>query len=154
MAVKIRMKKMGRRHRPFFRVCVMDARCPRDGRVLEEVGIYDPMVSETDARTTLNGERIAYWLGVGAQPTDKVAILIKKYGQSGTHLEEREAALKRLAVSRRRPDVPTDLPKQQQTKQQPKQKKGKLEKVEAPEAVAETPADVAPTTEVAAETVA
>ena len=50
MAVRIRMKKMGRKHRPFFRICAMDSRRPRDGRVLEELGTYDPMVPETDAR--------------------------------------------------------------------------------------------------------
>jgi len=110
LAVRIRMKQFGRRHRPFFRVCVTDARNPRDGRVLEEVGYYDPMVPETDARTVLNGERIDYWLGVGAQPSDKVAVLIKKYGSKGTHLEEQQAAVERLAIKRRRPGVPTDLP--------------------------------------------
>ncbi len=136
MAVKIRMKKMGRRHRPFFRVCVMDARSPRDGRVLEEVGYYDPMVPETDARTVLNGERIDYWLGVGAQPTDKVAVLIKKYGSKGTHLEEQKAAQDRLAVKRRRPSVPdpSTLPRQ----------KAKPTKKEAEPAVAEAPAVEAP----------
>ena len=50
MAVKIRMKMMGRKHRPFFRICAVDSRNPRDGRVLEELGTYDPMVSDTDAR--------------------------------------------------------------------------------------------------------
>ena len=50
------MKKMGRKHRPFFRICAMDIRVPRDGRVLEELGTYDPMVPETDARAILNGE--------------------------------------------------------------------------------------------------
>ena len=60
---------------------------PRDGRVLEELGTYDPMVPETDARAMLNGERINYWLSVGAQPSDKVRVLIKKYGSAGTHLE-------------------------------------------------------------------
>ena len=72
MSVRIRMKKMGRKHRPFFRICAMDIREPRDGRVLEELGTYDPMVPETDARAMLNGERINYWLSVGAQPSDKV----------------------------------------------------------------------------------
>ena len=110
MAVRIRMKQFGRRHRPFFRVCVTDARNPRDGRVLEEVGYYDPLVPETDARAVLNGERIDHWLGVGAQPSDKVAVLIKKYGSNGTHLEEQKAAVERVAAKRRRPGVPTDLP--------------------------------------------
>ena len=84
MAVRIRLKRMGRTHRPFYRICAMDARAPRDGRVIEELGYYDPMVRETDARAVLNGERIDYWLGVGAQPSDKVKVLIRKYGSSGT----------------------------------------------------------------------
>jgi small subunit ribosomal protein S16 len=95
------MKMMGRRHRPFFRICVTDVRTPRDGRVLEEVGYYDPMVPETDARTVLNSERINYWIGVGAKPSDRVAVLIKKYGTNGTHLEAQKAAIDRLNKIRR-----------------------------------------------------
>lgn len=104
MAVRIRMKKLGRRHRPFYRICAVDSRRPRDGRVLEELGIYDPIVPEVDARAVLKGERIQYWLGVGAQPSEKVRTLIKKYGQEGTHLELQKAALDRLAQKRRRPE--------------------------------------------------
>ena len=96
LAVRIRMKRLGRRHRPFYRICAVDSRRPRDGRVLEELGTYDPMVKETDARAVLNGERIDYWLDVGAQPSDKVKVLIKKYGSSGTHLELQKQALERL----------------------------------------------------------
>lgn len=96
MAVRIRMKRLGRRHRPYYRVCVVDGRRARDGRVLEELGTYDPMVKETDARAVLKGERIDYWLSVGAQPSDKVRVLIKKYGSEGTHLEQQKAALERL----------------------------------------------------------
>ena len=103
MAVRIRMKKLGRKHRPFFRICAMDIRVPRDGRVLEELGTYDPMVPETDARAILKGERIQYWLGVGALPSDKVKILIKKYGTEGTHLEAQRLALARLKQQRRQP---------------------------------------------------
>jgi small subunit ribosomal protein S16 len=129
------MKAFGRRHRPFFRVCVTDARTPRDGRVLEEVGYYDPMVSETDARTVLKGERIDYWIGVGAQPSDKVAVLIKKYGTNGTHLEQQKAAVERLAAKRRRPSVPTDLPKMEKVVRKKKEGK-KIEEEKAEEAVA------------------
>ncbi|QEG21874.1 30S ribosomal protein S16 [Mariniblastus fucicola] len=100
MAVKIRLKKMGRSHRPFFRVCAMDVRSPRDGRVIEELGTYDPMVPETDARAILNGERISYWLGVGAQPSPKVGTLIKKYGAEGSHLEAQAEAIGRLGDRR------------------------------------------------------
>lgn len=106
MAVRIRMKTLGRKHRPFYRICAMDSRRPRDGRVLEELGTYDPMVPETDARAILNGERIQYWLGVGALPTEKVKVLIKKYGAGGTHVEQQRQALDRLAQRRRRPTPP------------------------------------------------
>ena len=100
MAVKIRLKKMGRTHRPFFRVCAMDVRAPRDGRVIEELGTYDPMVPETDARAILNGERIDYWIGVGAKATPKVGTLIKKYGKDGSHLEAQAEAITRLGGRR------------------------------------------------------
>lgn len=106
MAVRIRMKKFGRRHRPFFRVCAVDSRRPRDGRVLEELGTYDPMVPDVDARTVLNSERIQYWISVGAQPSEKVGVLIKKYGADGTHLDQQKAALDKLAQSRRRAAPP------------------------------------------------
>ncbi len=106
MAVRIRMKKMGRTHRPFFRICAVDARKPRDGKVIEELGHYDPMIRDTDARAILKQERIAYWLSVGAQPSDNVKVLIKKYGADGTHLEQQRAALEKLAASRKAPVAP------------------------------------------------
>lgn len=106
MAVRIRMKKLGRRHRPFYRICAVDARRPRDGQVLEELGTYDPMVPDTDARVVLNDERVSYWLGVGAQPTEKVGVLIKKYGPQGTHLEQMKAAREKLAMAREVPPAP------------------------------------------------
>lgn len=102
MAVRIRLKKMGRKHRPFFRVCAMDARAPRDGRVIEELGTYDPIVPETDARAILNGERIDYWMSVGAKPTPKVGVLIKKYGKDGSHLDAQKAAIERLGGRRQK----------------------------------------------------
>ena len=106
MAVRIRMKKMGRKHRPFFRICAIDRRAPRDGRVIEELGYYDPMVKEKDARAVLKAERIDYWLGVGAQPSHKCSVLIKKYGTNGTHLEAQQAALGRLST---RPQAPAPV---------------------------------------------
>ncbi len=98
MTVRIRLKRMGRRHRPFYRVCAMDQRSPRNGRVIEELGYYDPLVNETDARAVLQSERIDYWLSVGAQPSDKVRVLIKKYGSQGTHLDAQRQALERLKI--------------------------------------------------------
>ncbi len=79
--------------------------------MLEELGTYDPLVPETDARAVLNGERITYWIGVGAQPSDKVRVLIKKYGAGGTHVEAQRLALAQLAQSRRRPEPPPPMPK-------------------------------------------
>lgn len=108
MAVKIRLKKFGRTHRPYFRLCAVDARAPRDGRVIEELGHYDPMLPETDARAILKKDRIDYWVGVGAQPTEKAAVLIKKYGTNGTHLKAQEEALQRLGT--RKNYVPVDVP--------------------------------------------
>ena len=105
MAVRIRMKMMGRKHRPFFRICAVDSRNPRDGRVLEELGTYDPMVSETDARALLKSDRINYWLGVGAQPSMKVKTLIKKYGSEGTHVEQQRQAREKLALPKIVPDA-------------------------------------------------
>jgi small subunit ribosomal protein S16 len=75
------MKKMGRRHRPFFRICVMDARSPRDGKAIEEIGTYDPMVRDKSQRVTLDMERVDHWISVGAQPSEKVAALIRKFKQ-------------------------------------------------------------------------
>ena len=78
--VRIRMKSFGRRHRPFFRICAMDSRTGRDGRPIEELGHYDPMVRNVDARTVLNVSRIRYWLSVGAQPSEKVQALLNRAG--------------------------------------------------------------------------
>ena len=104
MSVRIRMKKMGRSHQPFFRICAVDKHAPRDGRVLEELGTYDPRVPETDARAILKAERIEYWLGVGAQPSEKVAVLIKKYGSKGTHVDAQKAAMEKLVQPKTVPD--------------------------------------------------
>lgn len=78
--VRLRMKSFGRRHRPFFRICAMDARTPRDGRAIEELGHYDPLVRNKEARSVLNASRIRYWLSVGAQPSEKVQALLNKAG--------------------------------------------------------------------------
>jgi small subunit ribosomal protein S16 len=112
VAVRIRLKQMGRKHRPFYRICATDIRAPRDGKVIEELGTYDPMVPETDARVTLDHERVSYWLGVGAQPSETAAVLIKKYGPGGTHLEKMRQARERLkAKAQAAPPPPPAQPK-------------------------------------------
>ncbi len=115
MSVVIRMKKMGKAHRAFFRICATDKRAPRDGRILEELGTYDPVLPETDARARFKAERVAYWLGVGAQPSEKVAILIKKYGPNGTHLDAQAKALAKLATPKSVPQAgPAVVPPKKQ----------------------------------------
>lgn len=89
MAVRIRMKKLGRKHRHYFRIVAIDGRQPRDGRVIEELGSYDPHVHETNDRVVLKPDRVKYWLSVGAQPSEKVAVLFKKYMKKW---EEKQAA--------------------------------------------------------------
>ncbi len=77
--VRIRMKMLGRKHRPYFRIVAIDGDQPRDGRIIEELGSYDPMVKNTDERVKLRPDRIKYWVSVGAQPSERVAVLLKKY---------------------------------------------------------------------------
>jgi len=78
VAVKIRMKVMGRKNLRFYRVCAMDIRRNRDAKPIEELGTYDPHVKNKAERVKLNLERIDYWISVGALPSEKVAALIKK----------------------------------------------------------------------------
>lgn len=132
MAVRLRMKKMGRKHQPFFRVVAVDQRAARDGKVIEYLGHYDPLVKETDARALLNAERIDYWLSVGAQPSDKVGVLIKKYGTNGTHLEQQRAAIERVQTTKPMAPPAVAIPK-------PKAPEPVVEA--APEAIAEASAE-------------
>ena len=74
--VKIRLRRMGAKKAPFYRVVVADSRSPRDGRFIEEIGTYDPMAA--DNGLSLDMERVKYWIANGAQPTDTVRGLIKK----------------------------------------------------------------------------
>lgn len=74
MAVKIRLTRMGAKKRPFYRIVAADARVPRDGKYLENLGTYNPLLKKDDQnRVKLNKERVDYWISVGAQPTDTVA---------------------------------------------------------------------------------
>ena len=136
MAVKIRLKRMGKIRTPFYRIVVADSRTKRDGRVIEEIGTYNPKTEPS----TINvlSERAQYWLGVGAQPTDAVAAILKLTGDIGGNNTLRvpepktdknelfQAALK---------DLHSDMPKQ---KAEPKAKKAA--KVEAPAAEEAAPA--------------
>jgi small subunit ribosomal protein S16 len=72
MALKLRLSRAGTKKRPYYHVVVADARSPRDGRFIERVGTYDPRLPDRDKRVNLVTDRIQHWLGVGAQPTDRV----------------------------------------------------------------------------------
>lgn len=76
MAVKIRLRRMGAKKAPFYRVVVADSRYPRDGRFIEEIGYYNPMTEPADVK--IDGEKAKKWISNGAQPTDKVKSLLKK----------------------------------------------------------------------------
>lgn len=78
MAVKIRLKRIGAKKNPFYRVVVADSRYPRDGRFIEELGTYNPLVDP--AQVNIDGEKAAKWIKNGAQPTDTVRALLKKTG--------------------------------------------------------------------------
>ena len=78
MAVKIRLKRMGSKKAPFYRVVVADSRYPRDGRFIDEVGTFNPLLDPAEIK--LDAEKVQTWLKNGAQPTDTVKALIKKAG--------------------------------------------------------------------------
>ena len=77
--VVLRLKRMGRRHRPFYRLSAMDRRSPRNGRVIEELGWFDPLAKD-DEQMKFKIERVDYWLSVGAQPSQTVVSLLKRLG--------------------------------------------------------------------------
>ncbi|MCC6734985.1 MAG: 30S ribosomal protein S16 [Bauldia sp.] len=72
MSLKIRLARAGAKKRPFYAIVIADSRSPRDGRFIEKIGSFDPMLKDEDKRVVLNAERAQHWLGVGAQPTDRV----------------------------------------------------------------------------------
>ncbi len=78
MAVKMRLRRMGAKKAPFYRVIVADSRSPRDGRFIEEIGYYNPLT--TPAEIKIDAEKAKKWLGNGAQPTETVKSLLKKSG--------------------------------------------------------------------------
>ena len=76
--VKIRLRRMGAKKAPFYRIVVADSRYPRDGRFIEELGYYNPMTEPADVK--VDGDRVKEWIANGAQPTDTVKALLKKNG--------------------------------------------------------------------------
>jgi small subunit ribosomal protein S16 len=175
VAVKIRLKRMGKIRTPFYRIVVADSRTKRDGRVIEEIGTYNPKTEPSTIHVV--SERAQYWLGVGAQPTEAVAAILKLTGDIGgnatlRHPEPKADKAARFETALK--ELHTELPKAKPApkKEAPKKEEPKAEEPVAEEAVAEeavaeeavvdeavaeeapadeTPADEAPAEEASAE---
>ena len=144
MAVKIRLKRMGKIRTPFYRIVVADSRTKRDGRVIEEIGTYNP---KTDPSTiNVVSERAQYWLGVGAQPTEAVAAILKLTGDIGgtSTLKQPEAKADKAAVFEAAlKDLHSELPKAKPAakKAEPKAEEPAADEAPAEEAKADEAAD-------------
>ncbi len=149
MAVKLRMTRMGRRHRPFFRINAIESRNPRDGKIIEKLGHYDPIEKNPDKQIVLNRERIEYWLSVGAVPSDTVSDILAKHGIKNKHYDLRIARRKKAKELSRAKGKPFDLTERKQAETQAKAEeaakaaaeKAAAEKVAAEKAAAEKAAD-------------
>ncbi len=91
MAVKLRMTRIGRRHRPFFRINAIESREPRDGKILEKLGHYDPIEKDQAKQIVLNRERVEYWLDKGAIPSDTVSQILLRHGIKNKYAEVKTA---------------------------------------------------------------
>lgn len=147
MAVKIRLKRLGKIRAPYYRIVVADSRTKRDGRVIEEIGKYHP--TENPSFIEVNSDRAQYWLGVGAQPTEQVLAILKLTGDWGTFKGEKGA---KSTVQVAEPKAPFSLDTEKKKPVlRPKTEK-KVEKVE--EAVAEAAAETETIEEIVADAVA
>ncbi|MDT3331166.1 MULTISPECIES: 30S ribosomal protein S16 [Microbacterium] len=128
MAVKIRLKRMGKIRAPYYRIVVADSRTKRDGRVIEEIGKYHP--TEQPSFIEVDSERAQYWLSVGAQPTEQVAAILKLTGDWGKFKGDKDAV---STVKTAEPKAPFELDSSKKSVVKPKAEK----KAEAPAADAE-----------------
>lgn len=131
MAVKIRLKRLGKIRAPYYRIVVADSRTKRDGRVIEEIGKYHP--TEEPSFIEVDSERAQYWLGVGAQPTEQVLALLKLTGDWGKFKGDKDA---KSTVKVAEPKAAFEVDASKKSVIKPKAEK----KAEAP---AEAPADEA-----------
>ena len=142
--LKLRLKRVGRSGAPAYRLVVMDSRTRRDGRPVEELGFYDPI----SKNYKFDIPKIEKWIGVGAKPTEKVKVLIDKYGPEGTHLEAQAEAFARLQANKPMAPPPEALP----SFDEPEPEAVTEETAEATEAPAEeAPAEEAVTEEAVTE---
>ncbi|AMG84421.1 MULTISPECIES: 30S ribosomal protein S16 [Micrococcales] len=140
MAVKIRLKRMGKIRAPYYRIVVADSRTKRDGRVIEEIGKYHP--TEEPSFIEVDSERAQYWLSVGAQPTEQVTAILKITGDWGTFKGDKDAK-STLKVAGEKAAFEADASKKSVIK--PKaEKKEEAPAAEAPAADADAEAAEAP----------
>jgi small subunit ribosomal protein S16 len=158
MATKIRLKRIGRRNRPFYRVIIIDSRKRRDGLAIEQVGWYDPLKSEKDTNFVLQEDRIIAWLQLGAQVSDPVNKLMKRSGLAyrwhlmaqGLSSEDIEKAVAKWKVERL--EVLANRKKAKLNKKEKIKEAKAAEKAPAEEPVAEeAPVEEAPAEEPVAE---
>ena len=144
MAVKIRLKRLGKIHAPYYRIVVADSRTKRDGRVIEEIGKYHP--TENPSLIEVNSERAQYWLGVGAQPTEQVMAILKLTGDWGTFKGEK-GAKSTVQAPEAKQEFKVD------TKKKPvlRPKAAKVEKPAEEAPAAEAPVEEAPIADAATE---
>jgi small subunit ribosomal protein S16 len=102
MSVKLRMTRMGRRHRPFFRINAIESRAPRDGQILEKLGHYDPIEKDPAKQLVLNKERAQFWLDQGAIPSDTVAEILLREGIKTKHGEQKKTRRTKARVIARK----------------------------------------------------
>ena len=124
MAVKIRLKRLGKIRAPYYRIVVADSRTKRDGRVIEEIGKYHP--TENPSFIEVNSDRAQYWLGVGAQPTEQVLAILKLTGDWGTFKGEK-GAKSTVKVAEPKPVFSLDTEKKKPVLQPKVEKKAKVE---------------------------
>ena len=150
MAVKIRLKRLGKIHAPYYRIVVADSRTKRDGRVIEEIGLYHP--TQNPSIIEVNSERALYWLGVGAQPTEQVTALLKLTGDWGTFKGDKNA---KSTVKFAEPKAVFSADAKKKPVLRPKAVKPVEEapKVDAPEAAVEVSPEAAPEAPAAEEVV-
>ena len=106
MAVKIRMTRMGRRHRPFYRINAVDSRTPRDGRILEKLGHFDPIEKDESKQVVLDTERVQFWLDKGAVPSDTVIDILNKLGVTTKAGEQKKARREKAKAIARKKSKP------------------------------------------------
>lgn len=102
MSVKIRMTRMGRRHRPFFRINAVESKTPRDGRILEKLGHFDPIEKNPEKQLVIDLERVKFWMGQGAVPSDTVAEILVKQGVPCPSLAAKQARRDRARKTARK----------------------------------------------------